>query len=43
MQAAKYNYIVENDRLSDCVRNVMDIMDKCKSDRNKIEKLLMQK
>ena len=43
MQAAKYNYIVENDKLPDCVRNVMDIMDKCKSDRNKIEKLLMQK
>ena len=29
--------------LSPLVKDVMDIMDKCKSDRNKIEKLLMQK
>lgn len=43
MQAAKYNYIVENDKLSECVKNVTDIMDKCKSDRSKVETLLKQK
>lgn len=40
MQAAKYNYIIENDDLSQCVKEVSDLMDKCKEERIKVYKLL---
>lgn len=40
MQAAKYNYIIENDNLSECVKEVSSVMDKCKEERRKVYKLL---
>ena len=40
MQAAKYNYIVENDDLAQCVAEVSSIMDDCKLRRRKVYKLL---
>ncbi len=41
MQAPKYNYIVENDDLAQCVSEVMSIMDNCTAKRKKVYKLLM--
>lgn len=43
MQAEKYNYIVENDKLSACVGEVMSIMDGCKAQRNKVSRLLEER
>lgn len=40
MQASKYNYIVENDDLCECVEQVMNIMDNCTAQRKKVDKLL---
>lgn len=40
MQAAKYNFIVENDNLGRCVSQVSEIMDTCKETRKKVNKLL---
>jgi len=40
MQAAKYNYIVENDNLCECVEHVMKIMDDCSAQRRKVINLL---
>ena len=40
MQAAKYNYIIENDDLCECVNEVSSVMDKCKEERRKVYKLL---
>lgn len=42
MQAAKYNYIVVNDNLTECVNQVSDIMDNCKDLRRKVYKLLTE-
>ena len=40
MQAPKYNYIVENDNLCECVEQVMKIMDDCRVQRRKVINLL---
>ncbi len=40
MQAAKYNFIVENGDLGKCVSEVSEIMDTCKETRKKVNKLL---
>jgi len=40
MQAAKYNFIVENGDLGKCVLELSEIMDTCKETRKKVNKLL---
>ncbi len=40
MQASKYNYIIENDDLMECVNQVSSLMDKCKEERKKVYRLL---
>lgn len=42
MQAAKYNYIVVNDNLLQCVEQISGIMDECKELRRKVYRLLTE-
>lgn len=42
-QAAKYNYVIVNDNLDECVKKVADILDLKVKERNFTEKLLKEK